>query len=69
MITQLLLLAGLILLSGFFSGTETAFTSLSALQIHRLEESGGKRGGVSAPYWLGAHPRTRPCTEGSSHRR
>lgn len=48
MIAQLALLAGLILLSGFFSGTETAFTSLSAVQVHRLEESGGKRGRLVA---------------------
>ncbi|MBN1837840.1 MAG: HlyC/CorC family transporter [Spirochaetales bacterium] len=48
MIFQLLLLAGLVLLSGFFSGSETAFTSLSAVQVHRLEESGGKRGRLVA---------------------
>lgn len=48
MIGQILFLAGLILLSGFFSGSESAFTSLSAVQIHKLEESGGKRGKLIA---------------------
>jgi len=47
-IGQLLLLAALILLSGFFSGTETAFTSLSTTQIHKLEELRGKRGRLVA---------------------
>jgi len=47
-IGQLILLAGLILLSGFFSGTETAFTSLSVVQIHKLEESEGRRGRLIA---------------------
>lgn len=44
MLIQLLLLAALLLLSGFFSGTETAFTSLSALQIEELAETQGRRG-------------------------
>ena len=44
MLIQLLPLGLLILLSGFFSGTETAFTSLSAMQIHELAESRGRRG-------------------------
>jgi CBS domain containing-hemolysin-like protein len=47
-ISHLLLLAALILLSGFFSGTETAFTSLSRTQIHKLEELSGKRGKLIA---------------------
>jgi Mg2+/Co2+ transporter CorB len=47
-IGQLLLLAALILLSGFVSGTETAFTSLSTTQIRKLEELRGKRGRLVA---------------------
>jgi len=41
---QLIVICILILLSAFFSGTETAYTSLSLLQIHDLETNKGKRG-------------------------
>jgi CBS domain containing-hemolysin-like protein len=48
MLIQLLILFVLILLSGFFSGTETAFTSLSAVQIQGLSEDGRRRGRLVA---------------------
>ncbi|TFG63165.1 MAG: HlyC/CorC family transporter [Spirochaetales bacterium] len=41
---QFLILIGLVLLSAFFSATETAYTSLSIFQIHELETKRGKRG-------------------------
>ena len=40
-------LAVLLLLSGVFSGTETAFTSLSLMQIHSLNTKYGKKGHVA----------------------
>ncbi len=44
MLVSILSLSGLILLSGFFSATETAYTSLSMLQIQHLVENHGKKG-------------------------
>ncbi|MBN2657447.1 MAG: HlyC/CorC family transporter [Spirochaetales bacterium] len=44
MTIDLVLLAIFLLLSGFFSSTETAFTSLSLIQAHRLVDEYGKRG-------------------------
>jgi CBS domain containing-hemolysin-like protein len=44
MTVDLVLLIFLLLLSGFFSSTETAFTSLSLIQAHKLIEDYGKRG-------------------------
>ncbi len=44
MIIELILLAFFLLLSGFFSSTETAFTSLSLIQAQKLIEDYGKRG-------------------------
>ncbi|MDC7232308.1 MAG: hemolysin family protein [Spirochaetales bacterium] len=44
MIPQIILLVFLLMMSALFSSTETAFTSLSLLQIHRLEKSKGRRG-------------------------
>ncbi len=41
-------LVALLLLSGFFSGTETAFTSLSLAQIHSLRARHGRRGELVA---------------------
>lgn len=46
MLLQVLILIGLILLSAFFSASETAFTSLSIFQIHELEAKKGKRGAL-----------------------
>ena len=48
MLPRLLTIAALIVLSGFFSGTETAFTSLSAAQIHHIRDKWGKRGRMVA---------------------
>ncbi len=45
MITILIIIV-LLFLSAFFSGSETAFTSLSAYQVESLAESGGKRGKI-----------------------
>lgn len=42
--TGLLLLAGLLALSGFFSGVETAYTSLSPTQLHSLTDHWPKQG-------------------------
>lgn len=36
----------LILLSGFFSGSETALTAASRARLHRLEQNGAKRAGL-----------------------
>lgn len=36
----------LILLSGFFSGSETALTAVSKARLHRLEHTGAKRAGL-----------------------
>ena len=44
MLTSILILTGLILFSAFFSATETAFTSLSMMQIQHLVENHGKKG-------------------------
>lgn len=44
MLAGVLALIGLILFSGLFSATETAFTSLSMLQIQHLIENHGKKG-------------------------
>ena len=41
---EMVLLVFLFILSGFFSATETAFTSLSLIQAHRLIEKHGKKG-------------------------
>lgn len=41
-------LVALLLLSGFFSGTETAYTSLSLAQIHSLRVHHGRRGRLVA---------------------
>jgi CBS domain containing-hemolysin-like protein len=40
-----ILLAILVILSGFFSGVETAFTSLSVLQIQEIKKRNPKKGG------------------------
>lgn len=45
--TEYLGLGVLLLLSGVFSGTETAFTSLSLMQIHSLQTKYGKRGEIA----------------------
>ena len=45
MITILIIVV-LLFLSAFFSGSETAFTSLSAYQVESLAESKGKRGRI-----------------------
>ncbi len=44
MLARVLGIVALLGLSGFFSGTETAFTSLSDAQIHSIREKWGKRG-------------------------
>ena len=44
MVNSILALCGLVLLSGFFSATETAFTSLSMLQIQHMVENHGRKG-------------------------
>lgn len=44
MISQIILLIFLLVMSALFSSTETAFTSLSLLQIHRMEKVKGNRG-------------------------
>lgn len=44
MTIELILLIICLLLSSFFSSTETAFTSLSLIQAHRLIDEHGKRG-------------------------
>jgi putative hemolysin len=40
-LSEILVFVGLLLLSSFFSGSETAFFSLSKLQVKELEEEGG----------------------------
>ena len=45
---ELLLLAGLLGVSGFFSGTETALFNLSRGQLHRLAREKAKVGGLVA---------------------
>lgn len=45
-VTQLIILAFLILLSGFFSSAETALTTVNKLRIRSLEEEGNKRAAV-----------------------
>lgn len=42
-ITLLLVLAGLILMSAYFSATETAFSSLNRIRIKNLANGGNKR--------------------------
>lgn len=44
--TGILLLAGLLALSGFFSGVETAYTSLSPSQLHSLTDRWPKQGAL-----------------------
>ncbi|WP_321990893.1 hemolysin family protein [Marispirochaeta aestuarii] len=44
MLSSIILLVTLILLSGFFSASETAFTSLSTLQIQHMVDNLGRRG-------------------------
>lgn len=44
MIVEIVLLCILLILSGFFSSTETAFTSLSLIQAQKLIDDYGKRG-------------------------
>lgn len=44
MTVDLVLLIIFLILSGFFSSTETAFTSLSLIQAHKLVDEKGKRG-------------------------
>ena len=44
MLARIVAIATLLGLSGFFSGTETAFTSLSDAQVHYIREKWGKRG-------------------------
>lgn len=46
MTASLIVVVVLLLLSGFFSGTETAYTSLSETQIHSLKHRWGKRGAL-----------------------
>lgn len=48
MTNELIIIAALIILSGIFSGTETAFTSLSFIQRRELETSKGKAGKLAA---------------------
>ena len=43
---DILIIVILLVLSAFFSGSETAFTSLSAYQVESLAESKGKRGRI-----------------------
>ncbi len=43
---DILIIVVLLALSAFFSGSETAFTSLSAFQVDKLAETGGKRGKI-----------------------
>ena len=43
---DILIIVILLILSAFFSGSETAFTSLSAYQVESLAESKGKRGRI-----------------------
>ncbi len=44
MLTRIVGIVTLLGLSGFFSGTETAFTSLSDAQVHYIREKWGRRG-------------------------
>ena len=44
----ILIILGLIVLSGFFSGSETALTAASRARMHQLEEQGMKRAGLVA---------------------
>ena len=41
---DIIIIIVLLLLSGFFSGSETAFISLSSFQVDNLAENGGRRG-------------------------
>jgi putative hemolysin len=43
-VTQILFLLSLLILSGFFSSSETAFTSLTLFQIEHLRKKKGRRG-------------------------
>jgi len=56
MILQFILMALFLCLSGFFSGTETAFTSLSEAQIQHIRKKWGKRGALI--YHLTSQPGT-----------
>ena len=47
---SLLAILALLLLSGFFSGSETALTAVSRAQIHHLARKGSKR--AEAVSWL-----------------
>ena len=38
----------LIILSGFFSGSETALTAVSKARMHSLEKNGNRRAGIVA---------------------
>jgi CBS domain containing-hemolysin-like protein len=48
MLVEILILVGLVLLSAFFSGSETAYTSISILQVRRLQSERGARGRMIA---------------------
>lgn len=48
MLVEILILVGLVLLSAFFSGSETAYTSISILQVQRLQSERGVRGKMIA---------------------
>ncbi len=48
MLIEILILSGLVLLSAFFSGSETAYTSISILQVQRLQSERGARGKMIA---------------------
>ncbi len=48
MITELIIIIVLIIFSGIFSSTETAFTSLSLIQVKELEKSRKKRARLAA---------------------
>ena len=50
MTTTLLILAGIllcVLLSGFFSGSEMAYSSCSSLRLEHLRDDGSKRAGAA----------------------
>ncbi|MGO1119312.1 HlyC/CorC family transporter [Rhodovibrionaceae bacterium A322] len=48
----LLAIVGLLVLSGFFSGSETALTAASRVRMHSLEQDGNKRAGLVNRLWL-----------------
>ncbi|HUX21333.1 MAG TPA: hemolysin family protein [Spirochaetia bacterium] len=50
MLVEILILVGLVLLSAFFSGSETAYTSISILQVQRLQSERGVRGKMIAKF-------------------